>query len=116
LLLFRYTYSYENNRLWRKNRVETSNNNCIGIDLNRNWNYDWHRKNSDKNYCSACYQGPTPNSELEIKAIIQFITNNLTKIKVSSHLNMKIPSIMVNIDPNFHLMHVRDSYVESLKQ
>ncbi|CAI6369299.1 unnamed protein product [Macrosiphum euphorbiae] len=76
-----YTYSYENDRLWRKNRVETSNNSCIGIDLNRNWNFDWYSENSGENCCSACYQGPTPNSELEIKAIIQFILNKLTKIK-----------------------------------
>ncbi|XP_050053428.1 carboxypeptidase B-like [Aphis gossypii] len=76
-----YTYSYENERLWRKNRVETSNNNCIGVDLNRNWNYDWYSINSDKNCCSENYQGTAPNSELEIKAIIQFIMKNLTKIK-----------------------------------
>jgi len=87
-LLFRYTYSHENDRQWRKNRVETFNN-CIGIDLNRNWNFDWYSTESDKNHCSQTYQGPAPNSELEIKAIIQFITNNLTKIKVSSHKNFK---------------------------
>lgn len=81
---FRYTYSYETDRQWRKNRVETPGN-CIGIDLNRNWNYDWYNTNSDKNYCSEAYQGPAPNSELEVKAIIRFITKNLTKIKVSSH-------------------------------
>ncbi|XP_026815199.1 carboxypeptidase B-like [Rhopalosiphum maidis] len=76
-----YTYSYENDRLWRKNRVETYNKNCIGIDLNRNWNYDWYSINSDENYCSENYQGTAPNSELEIKAIIQFINKNLAKIK-----------------------------------
>lgn len=69
--------------MWRKNRVETYNKNCIGIDLNRNWNYHWHSENSNKNSCSEGYRGPAPNSELETKSIIRFITKNLSKMKVS---------------------------------
>jgi len=69
--------------MWRKNRVGTNINDCIGVDLNRNWNYDWNSINSQENYCSENYRGPAPNSELEIKSIIQFIEKNLAKMKVS---------------------------------
>lgn len=68
--------------MWRKNRGQTYNENCTGIDLNRNWNYNWKNANSIKNPCSETYRGPAPNSELEIKAIMQFILENLTQIKV----------------------------------
>jgi len=106
-LIFRYTYSHENDRLWRKNRVETSTNNCIGVDLNRNWNYDWYSINSDKNYCSENYQGTAPNSELEIKAIIRFIMKNLTKIKVGLYKNLRTLRIMIfNTDTIFDLIYV----------
>jgi len=70
--------------MWRKNRVGTNTNGCMGIDLNRNWNYDWNSTNSNENSCSENYRGPAPNSELEIKSIIQFIEKNLIKMKVSS--------------------------------
>lgn len=33
-------YTHEKDRMWRKNRVETNIKGCIGIDLNRNWDYD----------------------------------------------------------------------------
>lgn len=72
--------------MWRKNRVKTMKKDCIGIDLNRNWNYDWNNTNSDKDHCSDSYRGTAPNSELEIKAIIQYFMTNLTRIKVSSNI------------------------------
>ena len=71
-------------RLWRKNRRPISDGDCgasIGVDLNRNYDYQW-RLTSDE----ACpkitddigasddprneiYRGPKPNSEPEIKAV-----------------------------------------------
>ncbi|MCL4133841.1 UNVERIFIED_CONTAM: hypothetical protein GTU68_015517, partial [Idotea baltica] len=36
-----YVYSHTNERLWRKNRRINSNSNCRGVDLNRNWSYEW---------------------------------------------------------------------------
>jgi carboxypeptidase T len=71
-------------RLWRKNRRPISDGDCgssVGVDLNRNYDYQW-RLMSDE----ACpvltddigasddprneiYRGPKPNSEPEIKAV-----------------------------------------------
>ena len=71
-------------RLWRKNRRPISDGDCgssVGVDLNRNYDYQW-RLTSDE----ACpkitddigasddprneiYRGPKPNSEPEVKAV-----------------------------------------------
>ena len=78
-------------RLWRKNRRIFSSSTCpqaVGVDLNRNYNYQWRLQDDApcSNYCSdrSCinddvggsddpttdtYRGPQPESEAEIKAI-----------------------------------------------
>jgi len=60
-----YSYTWTNDRLWRKNRVQVSGN-CIGIDLNRNWPSHWV---SSTNGCSDTYPGASAASELETRAI-----------------------------------------------
>lgn len=35
-----YQYSHTTNRLWRKNRYPATVL-CTGVDLNRNWDYQW---------------------------------------------------------------------------
>lgn len=78
-------------RLWRKNRRPISTGSCpsaIGVDLNRNYNYQWRTRDDAPcaDYCSdrSClnddiggsddpaseiYRGPRAESELEVKAI-----------------------------------------------
>jgi len=71
-------------RMWRKNRRPVSDGECgssVGVDLNRNYNFQW-RLTGDED-CpkimddiggsddprNEIYRGPRPNSEPEIKAI-----------------------------------------------
>ena len=78
-------------RLWRKNRRPITVGSCppsVGVDLNRNYSYEWRLQNDlpCTNYCSdrSClnddigasddpgseiYRGPEAESELEVKAI-----------------------------------------------
>lgn len=78
-------------RLWRKNRRPISSASCpsaVGVDLNRNYNYQWRLRDDAPcpDYCSdrSClnddigasddplseiYRGPQPESEPEVKAI-----------------------------------------------
>jgi carboxypeptidase T len=78
-------------RLWRKNRRPISSASCpsaVGVDLNRNYNYQWRLQEDAPcpDYCSdrSCvnddigasddptndiYRGPQPESEPEVKAI-----------------------------------------------
>ncbi|KAI9291967.1 putative carboxypeptidase precursor [Neoconidiobolus thromboides FSU 785] len=68
-----YEYSRSTSRLWRKNR--RNNGGSYGVDLNRNWNDHWGVVGSSTNPRSDTYQGPSPNSEPEVKALAAYALN-----------------------------------------
>ena len=55
--------------MWRKNRVQSSQPGCFGVDLNRNFDVAWGTRGSSDNPCSDSYHGVAPESEPEIKAL-----------------------------------------------
>ena len=59
-----YNYTWTNYRLWRKNR-RNNGNGTFGVDLNRNWSYQWGGSGSSGNTSSDIYRGPSPFSEPE---------------------------------------------------
>lgn len=69
-----YEYSYNVERLWRKNRSRSKN--CIGVDLNRNWGYNWGKNGSSSDPCSGIYRGRKPFSEPETIAIANMFLQN----------------------------------------
>eukprot|EP01080_Neovahlkampfia_damariscottae_P004286 gene4286-7622_t len=75
-----FTYSVTTNRLWRKSRSPNSGSGCIGTDLNRNWNYQWNSGGSSTDPCSELYRGSSADSEIEVKAIINYISS-LSNVK-----------------------------------
>ncbi|GAB5568785.1 carboxypeptidase A5 [Prionailurus iriomotensis] len=64
------------NRLWRKNKSTRPGIFCIGVDLNRNWKSGFGGNGSNNNPCSETYHGPSPQSEPEVAAIVDFITSH----------------------------------------
>lgn len=62
-------------KLWRKNRAKNSNG-TFGVDLNRNYGYQWGTGGSSKNPNSDTYMGPAPFSEPETKAIKAYVEAN----------------------------------------
>ena len=42
-----YIYTWSNDRFWRKSRNINKNTQCVGTDLNRNFNYAWGSKTRD---------------------------------------------------------------------
>ncbi|XP_068960823.1 mast cell carboxypeptidase A [Petaurus breviceps papuanus] len=82
-----YIWSWTKDRMWRKNRAKTSKPNCIGIDLNRNFNASWNSKLGASNPCSQTYKGTAPESEKETKAVVDFIQRHKYSIEayVSVH-------------------------------
>ncbi|CAF0893378.1 unnamed protein product [Didymodactylos carnosus] len=66
-------------RMWRKNRrppaitADRVNNECYGVDLNRNFPYAWDNRGSSKFSCEETYRGPYPESEPEVRCITSFI-------------------------------------------
>jgi hypothetical protein len=70
-----YVYNEQTNPngggMWRKNRREQGA--CDGVDLNRNYGYQWGGAGSDSDPCSEVYRGPSAFSEPETQAVRDFI-------------------------------------------
>lgn len=98
-----YAYSHEYDRFWKKSRSQHqapapsglldsamtwlqqkrgSDKVCYGVDLDRNWLYQWGKRGSSKAPCNEFYAGPTPFSEPETKAVSEFLMDYRTQIKV----------------------------------
>nr|ABA29649.1 carboxypeptidase A [Mayetiola destructor] len=69
-----YAYTHHHNRIWRKTRQPNANLDiCIGVDLNRNFDFNHLSQGSSKNPCSAIYAGPEPFSTPEALALSEFV-------------------------------------------
>ncbi|XP_052895872.1 uncharacterized protein LOC128303059 [Anopheles moucheti] len=73
-----YVYSYETNRLWRKNR-NADNILCEGTDINRNFPYRWSYTSHS---CTDGFAGKTPGSEIETQALMLLISQFARSIKM----------------------------------
>ena len=65
-------------RYWRKNRRKNEGNSagkpeCDGVDLNRNFDFQWDGKASNPNICGTNYRGASGFSEPETQAVRDFI-------------------------------------------
>ncbi|MDD5719625.1 MAG: M14 family zinc carboxypeptidase [Candidatus Krumholzibacteria bacterium] len=57
---------------WRKNR-RNNGGGTYGVDLNRNFPYEWYGSGSSTNPASDTYRGPSPGSEPETQAIMNLV-------------------------------------------
>lgn len=69
-----YEYTWTTQRLWRKNRRDNGNG-SFGVDLNRNWGFQWGFDNSGSSPTpsSEIYRGTAPFSEPETRVLRDFI-------------------------------------------
>jgi hypothetical protein len=70
-----YAYTWETNRLWRKNRRQNTGG-SYGVDLNRNWDDHFGGEGSSTNPASDTYCGTAAFSEPETKAASSFFIDN----------------------------------------
>jgi len=70
-----YQYSWDAVRLWRKNRRDNGDG-TFGVDLNRNWDFQWGGQGSSGNPNSETYRGPSPFSEPETQALRDFMAGH----------------------------------------
>ncbi|XP_062988153.1 mast cell carboxypeptidase A-like [Elgaria multicarinata webbii] len=78
-----YVWTWTKDRMWRKNRAKNTNSDCIGTDLNRNFNASWGTEIEEYTHdpCEEIYCGPSAESEPETKAVTNFIRDHLASIK-----------------------------------
>lgn len=86
-----YEFSHSTDRLWRKSRsshelVSTGRlfrEPCAGVDLNRNWDYNWgDKKGASDDPCDESYAGPRPFSEPETRAVSNFILRRRERFQI----------------------------------
>ncbi|XP_046653361.1 carboxypeptidase B-like [Daphnia pulicaria] len=82
-----YEYSHVKNRLWRKSRSETGSRKCRGVDLNRNFGFQWGDRGSYADPCAISFRGIKAFSEPESIATSNFILkkSNLIKLYLTLH-------------------------------
>jgi hypothetical protein len=86
-----YQYTFDTERLWRKNLRDNDNNKEItvgdGVDPNRNfaehWGYD--NEGSSPDTADETYRGPSPESEPETKAMAGLIRRIKPKFQSNLH-------------------------------
>jgi carboxypeptidase A2 len=82
-----YSYTWSNDRLWRKSRRPTAGSTCIGADINRNFDYQWMTIGASSNPCSETFAGTAPYTEPEAKAVSDYVQtlNGTTDLFITLH-------------------------------
>jgi murein tripeptide amidase MpaA len=86
-----YQFSWDDQRLWRKNRRDNGDG-TFGVDLNRNWGFEWGGQGSSGNTASETYRGPAPFSEPESAALRDFFIANP---QIAAHIDFHSYSQLV---------------------
>jgi murein tripeptide amidase MpaA len=79
-----HQYSVTSNRLWRKNR-RNNGDGSFGVDLNRNYSFQWGGPGSSGDTYSETYRGPQAFSEPESRAIRDLANDHNFLAMISYH-------------------------------
>ncbi|XP_045776309.1 uncharacterized protein LOC123874828 [Maniola jurtina] len=82
-----FVYSMQSDRLWRKNRNHLGTHGQFGVDLNRNFDYNFCSHDSSNNSNHDNYCGPKPFSEPETQAIANYVKKIQNKEKLNFYFS-----------------------------
>ncbi len=83
--VYNETTNPEGGGMWRKNR-RNNGNGTFGIDLNRNWGFEWAKyANSSNNGSSEVYHGTGPFSEPETQVMRDFCDAHEFTVAINMH-------------------------------
>lgn len=80
-----YAYTWEHDRLWRKNRQETFVPNCPGVDIDHSFDYQWTSNNEFP--CSEEYSGEEPFEAIEASSFAHYLNTTKGEYKVYGFLD-----------------------------
>ena len=86
-----YQYTFDVERLWRKNLRDNDGDGSItiadGVDLNRNFDSHWglDDEGSSPAFSDGTYRGSAPNSEPETQAVVNLVRDHDFKFILSYH-------------------------------
>jgi hypothetical protein len=78
-------YSQTQYKMWRKNRRKNQGTSNMGVDLNRNYGYQWGNVGASSSPYSDTYHGPSAFSEPEAQAMRDFEKKRNFVTSVSYH-------------------------------
>ncbi|XP_055637864.1 zinc carboxypeptidase-like [Toxorhynchites rutilus septentrionalis] len=81
-----YKYTFESDRLWRKNRKPYGL--CRGVDLNRNFESDWNGIGASSDPCAYDFAGASAASEPETQVLQQFLKENAKSSRIKTYFSM----------------------------
>lgn len=79
-----FTYDYSSGvsgRNWRKNRKQFASGR-FGVDLNRNYGYEWGGGGASASESSDTYRGPSAFSEIEIQNVRDFVKGKSHRMNI----------------------------------
>jgi len=83
-----YSYTWTDNRMWRKTRSPNAGSSCVGTDPNRNWDFHWNGADSSDNPCDDTFIGAEAFSEIETKTVGLYIADaNKVTNKFKGYIN-----------------------------
>lgn len=80
-----YAYTWAGQRMWRKNKYRDGVGTLYGVDLNRNWGFQWGGVGASTNPNDQTYRGPSAFSEPEARVLRDFVVANP---RLSAHVDI----------------------------